>query len=431
MKRLAPLLLTLALFAVPLSMSGWQVAEAQSAEKEKPSKPKTVRSEVLGKNAFNRIEEAQVLLGEEKYAESLEVLQSMLDSDLFKPYEKAVAIQTMGYVYAGQGDYPKTIATFERAIATGDLPARVVNNLSYNLAQLNLAEDRPEKAIELLDKWFADFDGDPPAEAFALKAQAHLSLDQFSPAEDAIRNALSRIEEPKQQWIRVLLSVLLQQERYKEAQPVLVDAVERWPGVKAFWQHLTSVYYELNDEKLAFVAQRAMHVQGMLTTSRELSSMAQLYLYHNVPIKAAQTLQVGMDNGTIEKTEKNYETLASAYMHAREWSDAIEPLTRAAEMSDKGKFYVQLAESYVQDEEWVKAEAALVKALDKGGLENEANSWLLLGIARTRIEQYDSAIKAFRKAGDDDELAKDAFRWIRSIERRLAEKNRESEQGDG
>jgi tetratricopeptide (TPR) repeat protein len=201
--------------------------------------------------------------------------------------------------------------------------------------------------------------------------------------------------------------------------------------VKAFWQHLTSVYYELNDEKLAFVAQRAMHVQGMLTTSRELSSMAQLYLYHNVPIKAAQILQVGMDNGTIEKTEKNYETLASAYMHAREWSDAIEPLTRAAEMSDKGKFYVQLAESYVQDEEWAKAEAALVKALDKGGLENEANSWLLLGIARTRIEQYDSAIKAFRKAGDDDELAKDAFRWIRSIERRLAEKNREAEQGDG
>jgi tetratricopeptide (TPR) repeat protein len=431
MKRLASILLTLTLFAVPISLSGWQSAEAQSAKKEKPSKPKTVRSEVLGKNAFKRIEEAQNLLAEEKYTESLEVLQSMLDSDRFKPYEKAVAIQTMGYVYAGQGNYLKTISTFERAIATGDLPERVVNGLSYNLAQLNLAEDRPEKALELLDKWFAGFEGDPPAEAFALKAQAHLSLDQFSSAEDAIRNALSRVEEPKQQWVRVLLSVLLQQERYKEAQPVLVDAVERWPGVKAFWQHLTSVYYELNDEKLAFVAQRAMHVQGMLTTSRELSSMAQLYLYHNVPIKAAQILQVGMDNGTIEKTEKNYETLALAYMHAREWSDSIEPLTRAAEMSDKGKFYVQLAESYVQDEEWAKAEAALVKALDKGGLDNEANSWLLLGIARTRIEQYDSAIKAFRKAGDDDKLAKDAFRWIRSIERRLAEKKREAEQGDG
>ena len=71
------------------------------------------------------------------------------------------------------------------------------------------------------------------------------------------------------------------------------------------------------------------------------------------------------------------------------------------------------------------------KALQKGGLEDEANSWLLLGIARARIEKYDAAIKAFRKAGDDDDIAKDAFRWIRSIEQRLAEKRREAEQADG
>jgi hypothetical protein len=30
-------------------------------------------------------------------------------------------------------------------------------------------------------------------------------------------------------------------------------------------------------------------------------------------------------------------------------------------------------------------------------------------------------MKSFRKAGDFDDVAKDAFRWIRSIERKLAE----------
>jgi hypothetical protein len=45
----------------------------------------------------------------------------------------------------------------------------------------------------------------------------------------------------------------------------------------------------------------------------------------------------------------------------------------------------------------------------------------LLGIARVRTEKYDATIKAFRKAGDDDHTARDAFRWIRSIERRLTE----------
>ena len=33
-------------------------------------------------------------------------------------------------------------------------------------------------------------------------------------------------------------------------------------------------------------------------------------------------LQAGMDDGSIEKTE-NYELLAQAYMHAREWSKSV------------------------------------------------------------------------------------------------------------
>ena len=438
MKRcLISLLLAFSLASLPVNPFGplgVSIATAQEADAERPRKPNARRSKVLGKGAFRLIEQAQEFIGMEKYVEAMQPLQEILDGTQFKAYEKAVAMQTLGYVHAGKGDYDATIENFERAIATGDLPPRVVSDLTYNLAQLNLAGDNPRKALTLLNKWFAAFEGDPPADAFGLKAQIHLLLEELPEAELAVRKALSQVEEPKQRWTRILLSVLLQQERYKEARPVLEDATERWPGVKAFWQQLTVIYYEVGDEKLAFVAQRAMHIQGMLTSSKELSGIAQLYLYHDVPIKAAQILQSGMDDESIEKTEKNYEMLAQAYMHSREWSKAIAPLTRAAEMSDKGKFYEQLAQSYLQDEEWAKAAAAMEKALDKGGLEDEANSWLVLGIARTRIEKYEAAIKAFRKAGDDDDVAKDAFRWIRSIERRLAEKRRteeEAAQADG
>jgi tetratricopeptide (TPR) repeat protein len=428
MKKIAIFLIATALMSLPLGPSAWHQASAQEAKKEKPTKPKTRRSEVLGKAAFQRIEEAQNLMAEEKYDEAFAPLQGILDSERFKPYEKAVAIQTMGFIYAAKGDYEKTITAFERAIATGDLPPRVVNDLTYNLAQLNLAGGNSQKALTLLTQWMAAIEGEPAADAYGLKAQIHLLLDDLPQAEQAVRKALSKVEEPKQSWTRILLSVLLQQERYKEARPILEDAVERWPGVKAFWQQLTAIYYEQGDEKLAFVAQRAMHIQGMLVSSKELSGIAQLYLYHDVPIKAAEILQTGLDDGSIEKTEKNYELLAQAYMHAREWSKSVSPLTIAAEKSDKGKFYEQLAQSYLQDEEWAKAEAAMEKALKKGGLEDEANSWLILGIARARIEKYDDAIKAFRKAGDDDDVAKDAFRWIRSIERRLAEKRRAEEE---
>ena len=424
MPRLSYLFIIFSLLLLPVGPLGVSYVQAQEAQKEKPKKPKTRRTQVLGKTAFRLIEKSQELLAEEKYDEAMEPLQTIMDGENFKAYEKAVAIQTSGYIYAGKEDYEATIGAFEHAIATGDLPPRVVSDLTYGLAQLHLAKERPRKSLQLMDQWFAAQEKEPGGDPYALKAQIHLILDELRAAEQAIKKALSKEEEPKQQWTRILLSVLLQEERYGEARPILEDAVQIWPGVKAFWEQLTAIYYHFEEEDLAFVARRAMHVQDMLVSTKELSSMAQLYLYHDVPIKAAEILQSGMDGDRIEKTEKNYELLARAYMQAREWDKAIAPLTRAAEMSDEGKFYVQLAQSYVQGEKWGLAESALVKALNKGGLDDEADSWLLLGIARTRLEKYDAAIKAFRKAGDDDDVAKDAFRWIRSIERRLAENRR-------
>ena len=424
MPRLSYVFIIFSLLLLPVGPLGVSYVQAQEAQKEKPKKPKTRRTQVLGKTAFRLIEKSQELLAEEKYDEAMEPLQTIMDGENFKAYEKAVAIQTSGYIYAGKEDYEATIGAFERAIATGDLPPRVVSDLTYGLAQLHLAKERPRKSLQLMEQWFAAQEKEPGGDPYALKAQIHLILDELRAAEQAIKKALSKEEEPKQQWTRILLSVLLQEERYGEARPILEDAVQIWPGVKAFWEQLTAIYYHFEEEDLAFVARRAMHVQDMLVSTKELSSMAQLYLYHDVPIKAAEILQSGMDGDRIEKTEKNYELLARAYMQAREWDKAIAPLTRAAEMSDEGKFYVQLAQSYVQGEKWGLAESALVKALNKGGLDDEADSWLLLGIARTRLEKYDAAIKAFRKAGDDDDVAKDAFRWIRSIERRLAENRR-------
>ena len=430
-RRLISLLLAFSLASLPVNPFGplgVSIAAAQQADAERPRKPNARRSKVLGKGAFRLIEQAQEFIGVEKYVEAMQPLQEILDGTQFKAYEKAVAMQTLGYVHAGKGDYDATIESFERAIATGDLPPRVVSDLTYNLVQLQLAQGRARKALPLIEQWFDGQDKEPSGAPYALKAQIHIILEELRPAEQAIRKALSKVDEPKQQWTRILLSVLLREERYGEARPILEDAVQIWPGVKTFWQQLTAIYYEEEEEELAFVAQRTMHVQNMLTSSKELSSMAQLYLYHNVPIKAAEILQSGFDGGNIEKTEDNYDLLARAYMMSREWDKSVAPLTRAAELSDKGKFYAQLAQARIQNEDWPAAETALVKALDKGGLKDEADNWLLLGIARTRQEKYDSAIKAFRKAGDDDDIAKDAFRWIRTIERRLKEKRRVEEE---
>ena len=236
-------------------------------------------------------------------------------------------------------------------------------------------------------------------------------------------------ETPKESWYRILLSVYLQQERYKEALPVLEIGVNIFPGKKVFWQQLSAVYQELGMEKKAFAAQQAMHKQDMLKTSKEIVRIAQLYLYNDYPFKAARILDKGLKDGSIKKTSKNWELLATAWMNSREWKKARPPLLKAASKAKHGKLYAQLGQSYIQDEDWKNAEKYLVKAVEKGKLEKrESNTYLVLGITQARLGKFEKAIKTFRKAGDFDDTAKDAFKWIRSLERQLADKARKEKE---
>ena len=163
MHRHLAIIVTLAVLSQPASLPvlaplGFLEATAQET-RQKKEKPKGRRSQVLSKRAYAKIEEAQQLLADEDYANALVQLQQIRDGAKFTPYEKAVALQTAGFAYAGQGDYVKTIAAFEEAANSGDLPPRVVSDLVYNLAQLNLAEGRNARALDYMTRWFAEVEG--------------------------------------------------------------------------------------------------------------------------------------------------------------------------------------------------------------------------------------------------------------------------------
>ncbi len=422
--RFSSLILIFSFMASPIMPEAIRLIDTATAQEEKKKKPKTRRSQVLSKGAFNQITSAQEALSEGNHETAMNILLNMMKSDRYKPYEKGVAQQTYAYVWADKGDYTRALVEFERALNLGVLPEQVQLDLTYNLAQLSIAEDKPKQALRYLNRWFSQVE-DPSASAYGLKAQIYLIMDNLKQAEKNVNKAISMSDSPKESWYRILLSVYLQQERYKEALPILEVVVDRFPGKKAFWQQLSAVYQELGMEKKAFTAQQAMHSQDMLKTSKELVRIAQLYLYNDFPYKAAKILDKGLKDGSIKKTSKNWELLATSWMHSREWKKSRSPLLKAASKSKSGKLYAQLGQAYIQDEDWKNAEKYLVKAVEKGKLEKrESNTYLVLGITQARLGKFEKAIKTFRKAGDFDDTAKDAFKWIRSLERQLAEKAR-------
>ena len=198
--------------------------------------------------------------------------------------------------------------------------------------------------------------------------------------------------------------------------------VYRFPDKKTYYRQLAALYAELKREEDSFAIQQIMYSKDMLEKHSELLRLAQLYLYYEVPYKAAIILEKELNAERIEDEEKNWEQLANAWLSAREWKKAIPPLTKAAEMSEDGRLFLRLGQTYMQEEDWKNAEKNIRYAIKKGDLENPGRAWLLLGITRNKkgIKFENSALFAFKRSTGYEDMEADARRWVKVIETKQA-----------
>jgi tetratricopeptide (TPR) repeat protein len=123
-----------------------------------------------------------------------------------------------------------------------------------------------------------------------------------------------------------------------------------------------------------------------------------------------------MSQSKVPVTAKNYELLANAWVAAREYEKSIQPLRKAAEMSDSGDLFLRLAEVYVQKEDWGNASEATRQALSKGKLKNAGNAQLLMGVASYNQKKIDEAKTWFERARGHAENRQQADGWLAHIE---------------
>ena len=198
--------------------------------------------------------------------------------------------------------------------------------------------------------------------------------------------------------------------------------VYRFPEKKNYYRQLAALYAELRREKDSFQIQQIMHNKGMLEKHDELLRISQLYLYYDIPFKAAIIMEKELEDGRIKDEEKYWEQLANAWLSSREWRKAIPPLQKAAEMSEDGELFLRLGQTFMQEEEWESAENYIKYAIKKGDLDNPGRAWLLLGITRNKkgIEHEKSALFAFKRSTGYEDMESDARRWVRVIESKQA-----------
>jgi tetratricopeptide (TPR) repeat protein len=370
----------------------------------------------MSENMYRRLEKVHDLIGEEKYADAESKARDLVDRAR-SDYEEAVAVQTYGHILASREKYPAAIGQFKRAIELDALPNPTHFGMMFNVAQLLISTEKYEEGLQWLNRYFDEV---PQSEidrnAYVVAASANAELNNHRVAIDYIEKALELADEPKESWYQLLLAMHLELKDYQEAGRVLERMVRLWPDKKQYWTQLSSIYLQRNQDKQALSVLELAHTKGLLEKESEWKQLAQLYLFLEIPYKGAKVLQEGIQKGIVEQTKENFELLGNAWYSARETDKAIEAFEKAGNQAANGKIDMRRAHLLVDKEDWGAAREAINAALDKGGIDNPGNAYILLGMSNFELGNTDAARRAFQQAMDYDASRNAASQWLRHLE---------------
>lgn len=403
------------LAAAMLLPVGVAQAKRDRADETEPGK------KVLGIRpwVYEFLEEAYAALDAEKYADVIAGLDRMRRKDRrLNAHERALMWQTYAYVHSAEERYEDAIAAFEKAMEGDALPDATMQNVRYNVAQLYLVLERYDEAIAGFQSWLAHA-AEPTANGYFMLAMAYLQTDRREKALLYARQAIDAAgEHPREPWLQLLASLLIQETQYADAVPVMEQLVARFPK-KDYFTQLSALYGELGRHDRALATLELAHVQGLLTEGSEVKTLAQLYLYNQVPVKAAELLAKALEDGVLEDIADAWQLLGDAWLQAKERDRAVEPMAKAAGLAETGEPWLRLARIQLDQGDWAAARDSLHAALRKGGLADPGTAHVLIGISHVSQDQLAAARDAFEEARKYATTEGVALQWLATVESQL------------
>ena len=368
---------------------------------------------VISPRLFENLQKIELLITDKAYKEALTQLGGLTETLKKGTYEEAVVLRLKASVYIQNEQYPKAIKILLQCKQLEVLPDNQEQQLLINLGQLYLAEGQYQKAIDLIEVWLKD-NPNPTPGINALTASAYAQLKYYNKALNFISKAVEAAKEPVEGWLKLKLALHFQLQQYPPAATVLEQLVRLYPDKKVYWTQLSGVYIQLKDYKKSLSVKHLAYQRGLITKSKEVVSIAHLFLFNEAPLKAAVLLDAALNKKEVKHTAKNWELLANAWTLAQEGDQAIAALEIASKLADTGKLYKQLGHSYVENEQWNKAVSALSKALKKGGIKRKGDTYILLGMSYFELKDFPKATEAFKKAKEqkNKKSKKTAQQWI-------------------
>lgn len=393
------------------------VQKSFAAEEEKKKPRRVKRAQTMRPAIFKKLDKIRQLADEKKYDEALEYAKTVQTIPR-NSYEKAMTWNMLAYTEFNRENYEGAIQAYKRVLSTKNLPESLEQTTLYSVAKLYLIQEDYKKSIIALNDWF-DVVEKPGPEAYILRAQMHYQLENYNQALPDVKQAIAIVQKqgkkPRENWLLVERAVYYQNKDFKSMERTLKDLITLYPKPQ-YWVQLGAVYNELGTPEKELSVIETAYEQGLLEKESHIVSLAQAMLSQEIPYKSAQVLIKGMKSGIVEENGKHLSLLGDALMIAKEYDQAIQVMTQAAEETQAGKDFYKLAQIHTERQEWNKALKNVKQALIDEDFKKQDDALILKGLIHFNLNQLERAKETFTQAKMFDDVKKSAMQWLAYIE---------------
>ena len=341
-------------------------------------------------------------------------------------YERALINQLYGQFYALQRDYKSAIPWFEKALAKSRLPFAADLQVTYSLSQCYFQTGRYKDVIKTLENYRVK--ASQRGQNMAPVQLMVLGIAYFQEAD--ILNAYANISEANatatklnEEWLQYEFALAVKLEKFDEAINVGQFLVFVNPEKKSYWKQLSGVYYGSESEELSLAGLELAYENDVLDKEKDYIDLARYFMYKELPIKAIDVLNDGINIKKVKQNRKNYEFLADAYFLSKDRVKGIDALIKAEAIEKDADLSYKIARFAFENEDWSKAITYFSQAKKQGYEKYPGRLELLLGISYFEISKYEEALSFLNESMEFDSSSSAAEGWINYIKDILGTQN--------
>jgi tetratricopeptide (TPR) repeat protein len=385
---------------------------------EQGKEKKTKETVAMSQQVYEQLVEIQELIEAKDYAKAQISIDEMKNKKKLSDYERAQIWNISAYSYYLQERYPDAIKAYDMVLAQPGLPEALLMSTLKTKAQLHFTQEDYEQALVVIRQLLQEI-AEPSADVLMIEGQALFQLQRYDEALVPIKTAIDMYREqgqkPKENWLLLLRVIYFEKKDYENMTDVVKELIAYYPK-DTYILTLAGIYSELGDTKKQLALTEVLYEKGYLNTASHVTNLANLYLLHGLPYKAAVVLEREMGENIVESSERNLRLLSQAWYQAREDQKAIPPLEAAAKLSEDGELYVRLAQAHINLENWKEAAEAVQQGIRLGGLKRGDTANIMLGMSLFNQKRLEQARRAFERAAQDNRSRRAATQWIAYVD---------------